>query len=66
MTEGEKIIDDCIMGIENYYSRGEFPKRAGFIASYGERIDALLAAEREKVDHYRRAMDAISSSGNLK
>lgn len=43
MNEGEKIIEDCICGIENFYSRGEFPKRNGFIASYGERIEALLS-----------------------
>ncbi len=66
MTEGERIIADCIAGIENYYARGEFPKREGFIRSYGAQIDALLAKDRETVDHYRRAMDAISASGNLK
>lgn len=60
MTEGERIIDDCIAGIENFYARGEFPKRAGYITSYGKQIDALLTKDRETISDYRKAMNAIS------
>lgn len=45
-----KIIDNTIAGVENLYGT-EFPKRAGYIISYGDQIDEAIAmavaAERE-------------------
>ena len=61
MTEGEKIIDNCIAGVENYYA-APFPKRDGFIDSDGKRIDALIDAERERcakiVDNLARIFES--------
>ena len=48
--KAQHIISECISGVENFFC-AEFPKRDGFIHSYGAQIDALAGAPEPDDSH---------------